>query len=428
MSTEFDWFTGVANLEILCPSGIHSPEGLRPFFRSPNSSAWGTTLPRWLYHETLHFWQLSSSDYLQSLVLDEWQRLLAFERDGVPPPLSAKRQNFGKVVADEPFSVRDLIECTARFWDVHTRSPTQILREEGNDLGGQLRQIDEYREANGYSGAYNQVELDAVMDSGHDREIYAKPYQWMRDRTKFSQAILQLEDWAPTWAVNLLLPVASFLALNTQQPVKAFLTAFEAALSPEIIGVAARLRDPSHIINIDWLNSWPVLASLLTKVLVQSGLPPSLDLSLNVRKLDPHPVYKLLWLRFGALFISLSKNYDYYKDNPREFGQLKWSDQMMTLREAKLFNMLPMAVFSLPAQPTFRLYLGANFAPPLTRFQDAEIPATLSAFPDLYWTVTGEELSRSVKEVERRFALLHAADCAIKYNLPPNSFAAPNPN
>lgn len=429
MRTEFNWYTGAAYVAAPCPAALHGETGLQPFFEKPNDPGWGTVLPRQLYHESLHFWQLASSRYLQTVVVAEWERLLAFERDGAVPPRSNQRKTFGRIAADEPFSVRDLVECLARYWDVHTRSPTRIIREEGNSLEGRLQEIDAIRPQHGYAS----LEFDTVMQTGPDCEVYAKPYRWMLERARAKPAVQALPgpvEETASWSVNLLLPVASFLALNTDAPVAAFVAGFERGLSQDVLGEAAARRNPLKVINLDWLEFWSVLAKGLSKTLKRIDLPAWLAPWVGFGVLEnkaflDHPVYRHLRARMTSLDEAL--------DSLREKQRVRYIfnplpdaaqdiDGAMALREALVTQPDRWPVFSLPGQPTFRSILGGMFAPPLVRFDDRDLVATASAFPDWPWPIDATALTAAVNEAEARFAALKAAETAVRLGLPPNAF------
>jgi len=430
MRTEFNWYTGAAHIAVPCPDALHGDSGLQPFFQKPNDPAWGVELPRQLYHESLHFWQLVSSRHLQLIVAAEWERLQKFERDGTVPPRSELRKSFGRTAADEPFSIRELVECLARFWDVHTRSPARLIREEGSDLNGRLQEIDEIRPR----GAYASLEFDTVMLTGPDCEIYAMPYRWMLERARAAPAVHALPgnvEESASWSVNLLLPVAGFLALNTDAPVAAFVAAFERGLKEDVLGEAAARRNPHKIINLDWLDFWGVLAMGLSKSLDRIGLSTWLAAWVGFGVLGSeafldHPVYRHLRARMKSLDEALDRVRNNvlmrYLFNAPPDTDLD-IDRAMALREAHVTGPDRWPVFSLPGQPNFRGLLGGMFAPPLVRFDDRDLAATASAFDDWPWPLDATALGAAVDEAEARFAALEAAETAIRLGLPANAFA-----
>ena len=63
-------------------------------------------------------------------IAEEWLRLRAFEEDGVIKPKGRISSHYYEKIGEGKFSASELAECWARYWDVHTRSPAQIIREE----------------------------------------------------------------------------------------------------------------------------------------------------------------------------------------------------------------------------------------------------------------------------------------------------------
>jgi hypothetical protein len=422
----FNWFTGVATVNAPCPEAFRGPGGLKPFFVDPNDPVWGTTIPRVLYHETLHVWQFASSQYLRDMVAEEWGRVVALERDGVAPPPGPLRQGFGRPADGQAYSVRDIVECLARFWDVHTRSPMRLMAEEGQDLGELGLAISKQRAAEGHN-FYSGVEFDAVMMEGRDREIYARPYLFLReqclrwlhanDRTgsTASEAIAG-------WAANLILPLAGFLALNTSHPVTAFDIAVRALLAPEAIGVAFEKRNPWRSINLDWLQFWSVLTGGIARRLTREGLPPRHRQVLENHGLTDHPVWCHLPARFDALLKSL--RFD------AMFGPGPEADAPPVLAEARRLEREishddPWCLFGLPGHPSFRLHLSVAVPAPMQRFDDGEIAATASAADYAPWPVEASQLAAQVAAAEARHGALRDWDAAYRLGLPPGAFAKP---
>ena len=125
MDAHFEYLTGVINVPATAPAKLVD-DGLDQFYLEPNDEEWGASLCRVLYHESIHFWQLFSSAYVANIVDHDWIRLQHFRDTGQVQPLGERAQEYG--VRDEgmPFSPRELLECWARYWDVHSRSPAAI--------------------------------------------------------------------------------------------------------------------------------------------------------------------------------------------------------------------------------------------------------------------------------------------------------------
>ncbi len=425
MSNQFNWCVGTAEIVGPCPPDLDATKGLVDFYRAPNDERWGPHLPRHLYHESLHFWQLVSSRFLQLLVIDEWERLRAFEERSEIVPSTRWQDTFGRALPGEPFSARDLVECLARFWDVHTRSPLRIIREEEDALGVNLAPIDAVRPGD----AYSSTEFDAVMLRGPDCEVYAKPYRWMLDKAKAAPAVKDLGgkvEESASWAVGLLLPIAGFLSLNTDTPVPAFRIAFERGLEPDAVGIAARRRDPRHAIQLDWLDFFEVLSNGLFKTLKAQDHYVWISKWVGFGALEnpaflDHPVYRHLRSRMEALDEAIQHQRMRHMLNPPRDDPDN-IDQALLFRELRVTLSDHWPVFAFPAEPNFRELLGAMFAPPVVRFGDVELAATSSAPEDWPWPVGQNALIEAVADADRRLEALHRAETAVKFGLPPDAF------
>jgi hypothetical protein len=419
--TTFNWFTGVASIAAQCPPGLRGKDGLRPFYANPNNDHWGSDVPRWLYHESLHYWQLVSSSYLQKLVAAEWARVLAFEADGKPPPSSPMRTTYARPAPGEPFSVRELVECLARFWDVLTRGAHRLMKEEGDTLDGRLQEIEIERRQRGHD-EQSQWEFDAIMSGGRDRGIYGAPYVWMKEQAQSSSRLSVLGKGAESWAVTLFLPIAGRLALNTESPIGSFITAFNRVLATDVLDEALRRRDPDRSVHIDWLSQWNDLEMTMYRALDLDGLFPVGETTVDV--LSDHPVYRYLRNRVEAIEASIGTLFLEFQSGRIPHRSLTWAQARNLPYEVRLAVDSPWAVLALPGQPAFRWFIGGVLAPPLTRFLDAEVLATRSAFPTRPWPITAEELAVAVFECEARHGALHRAEAALKFGLPQDAFAA----
>jgi hypothetical protein len=423
----FGWFTGIADIAAPCPPALAAEGGLARFFSGPNHEDFGATLPRLLMHEALHAFQLVASRWLQRMVAEEWERVLAFERDGTAPPIGPLRHGFGRATSGAPFTVRDLVECLARFWDVHSRGPAQMLKEEGNTLGGLVALIDAERARRGDSG-YSQIEFDAVMTAGRDAAVYAAPYRWMLDcaqRSEFLRAITaekpeQLPK-AASFAVALTFPMAGFIALNTEDPVAAFLRMFERSLDADVLHGAFAQRNPWGSINLDWLTCWPVLVEGYARILRREGLAPAAGIGPIGREgWDAHPVWRHVAARFDALKRGLFAMLMTEDPPGFEIGR-PWRAAERTA-EAGLFERSAFAVCGLPGHPDFRLQLAAAFLPPLIRLTDRSLSGGECAAGFAPWPEPAEALVAAATAAERRHARLRAADAERQFGLPPGSF------
>ena len=417
MSTSFNWFTGVANINLPCPRELRGGPGLLAFYAAPNNDAWGPDLPRWLYHESLHFWQLVSSSHLQQLVASEWDRVLAFEANGVPPPASPIRTSYARRGAGEPFSVRELVECLARFWDVMTRGSHRLIREEGDTLQGRLAEIERERQQRG-NDEQSQWEFDAFMSGGRDQGSYGAPYVWMRERARSSSLIAGVGDVAAIWAVMLFLPIAGRLALNTASPVASFIAAFDAALKPVALQKTMDRRNQQLSIHREWLGQWNAVETTMCDALGLDGVPIG-ETKLGV--LSKHPVYRHLGNRAESMGMSIGSFANEYRAG--RMGPLTPVQAANLPHEVYLALDCPWAVLALPGQPAYRWLIGGVLAPPLTRFLDVDLPATGQVFPTLPWPIPESELVAAVHDCETRHGALQRAEAALKFGLPQGAFA-----
>lgn len=83
---------------------------------------------RTLVHESIHFWQQLSHGYLLDLAEEDWRRLLEWEQGGRPGP-GPLRERYRRSEGRHGFSVHDLWECEARFWEVLFVGPRVVLQE-----------------------------------------------------------------------------------------------------------------------------------------------------------------------------------------------------------------------------------------------------------------------------------------------------------
>lgn len=423
----FGWFTGIASIAAPCPPALAQPRGLIRFFSEPNHDGFGTEVPRLLMHECLHAFQLVSSRWLQRMVAEEWDRLLGFERDGTAAPPGPLRHGFGRTAEGQPFAVRDLVECLARFWDVHARGATRMLAEEGNDLDGLMPRLDAERVQRG-DISYFQKEFDAVMTDGRDAAVYAAPYRWMLDRAATTDALHEITAAQPealpgaaSFIANLVMPIAGFVALNTADPVRAFLLLFERSLAVDVLRIVFTRRNRWGSINLDWLAFWPAYAELYGATLRDAGLPPEAGLGpIGQAGWDAHPVWRHIPARFEALKRGLAAMLMTPDPPGFEVGR-PWR---AAEREAQttLLQRHAFAVCGLAAHPDFRLQLGAAFAPPLVRLSDHRLVGGDAAAGFAPWPEPPAVLAAAAEDAERRHAALRAADAARRFGLPAGAF------
>lgn len=416
----FDWLSGVAAIDLPCPPAMLARNGLSRFFNEPNAEDWGSEAPRILMHECLHVWQLVGSRWLLAMVAEEWGRLQDWQPGAPPSSPGPLRQAYGRPDHGQLFSVRDLVECLARFWDVHIRGPQRLLDEEGDDLGGLRAMIAARRDQEGHGG-YASLEFDALMIEGRQHAAYAAPYRWLLDRAKQAPAVANLPlpiDQAASWTANLLLPVAGFVALNAATPIATFVAAVDRLLQPDAVGMAATRRHPLYkAINLDWLIVWPVLLPGVVRALRRSGHAIEIDTAhLNDPGIASHPIWCHLRQRFDSLRRGLAMLLAHQGDE--EEGPM----QVVFQFERQVYGQDPWAVLALPGQPNCRALLGSVFSPPLLQFVDTSLSASETAPWFAAWPLDDAQLRAAVATVDERAVMLRQAMAAARYGLPPNAF------
>src|SRR5215217_1679769 len=107
---------------------VPRPQPDQRYFEDP--AHYGAELSRVVLHEATHYWQQLSSPWLLLLAAEDWERLLRFVQRGSADPAGPFRTEFGRVDPQAAFSVRDLVECTSRYWDVLNVGPHNLIDAE----------------------------------------------------------------------------------------------------------------------------------------------------------------------------------------------------------------------------------------------------------------------------------------------------------
>jgi len=428
MMNGFDWFTGLATIDEPCPHMLAEPLGLRQFYTTPNRPELGNRVPRILMHESLHAFQLAGSHWLQQMVAEEWERLLNYEQTGQVQPPGPLRRQYGHPSEAVQLSVRDLVECLARFWDVHMRGPDRVLAEEPwHDPDGRIaRLLADHRARGGIP--YTDEEYDAAMLAGVGLDTYVRPYLWLLAAAKDSPAVHHLGQHDPsrnakraTWAVNMLLPIVGFIALNTDDPVRAFITGIDTVLGdPRGLFLPTAADNVWSLVGIDLLTVWPPLCERLATTLREQGLPPRASLTGPVQRIGwrEHPVWRFLPERMAAWRQVVS---ELAKEEPDQDPKRPW----LPLERLCLRDVLRHHAFAgcgLMGLPDFRCTLGTAFSPPLLRFSDHQIPATESAAAFAPWSIDDQALIAAVEEAVSRHRRLRNADAAARFGVVHFSF------
>ncbi len=425
----FDWFTGLATVAAKCPKALLQPNGPQRFFESPNHADFGTRVPRVLMHESLHMFQLAGSSWLQRLVAEEWSRVLVLERTGMAPPPGSLRSAFGRPQPGFPFSVRDLVECLARFWDMHMRGPDRVLEEEAfPDPKGTFAALRKARQAKQVI-PYTVLEYNAAMQASALYDSYPRLYLQMFQAALNSPAVKRLGRHDPgrnanraSWAVNVLLPIAGFVALNTSDPVRAFIMCMDKVLGEaEGLRLATAADNVNELIELDQLACWSQLVEPLSLVLSEANLVPRASLTgpMEEEGWREHPVWRHLPRRFEGLCKGLSAMLSQPPGQPDP--QRPWLPLLQSLLRSVLEEHA-FAACGLMGVPAFRLQLGAAFAPPMLCFADAQLCATNFAASIAPWPLTEKELIAAVKDAVHRHRALRNADFAAKFSIQSGTF------
>jgi len=348
----FVWLSGTVTVPAPAPRAWRD-DGLKAFYQDPNNPVWGGSLCRVLYHESIHFWQLLSSAYLANAVQDEWLRLQQFERTGELRPPGELVAQMAVRQPDEPFSAHELMECWARYWDVHTRNPAQIIEEDGI-----VADNDTLRTRHEGIDGYTSEAFDLFMQAGKDAALYAAPYRWMLAECNGNSAL-----------ANTAFPILVFHAFGSPNPVRLLRRSLARALDSKLVwsGMATR----SGNINLDWLNNWSVFAGEAIAPARQDLRMPDFTAGWDVISRGPlgtHPIYGPYGGRVRALLT---------------MARLGVADAVQddSMAAAYAFAVAdlpvhdPRVIFAFPGQPVYRLTLGEHLPPPRVRFDGFTVHA-----------------------------------------------------
>jgi hypothetical protein len=411
VTDSFDYLTGTARIATAAPQDWATAEDI-PFWERPNHPDWGLRLSRVLYHEAIHFWQLLASAYLGNLVADDWRRLLCFEETGELLPKSPRAFTYG-CAGEHPFSPQELVECWARYWDVHTRSPAQIIADE--DLT-----VEDPSALHSSGGYYTDVAFDFFMRNGPDATQYSGPYRWLLDQL----------DGASGYAA-LVFPIIAHAAFGSPRPVVVFCECVKRARN------ATFFKRTTRCINLDWLVYWGTVQDELVAPVLRSLQLPAFTSGFDVitrGSLATHPIfreYRAKWVINGFLQM--------YRPLPDpEIGFLQGEAEALV----SVAQRDPWVVFGLPGQPFYRGALGRLVPPPTVRFANftwhAQRPIMqvmrerelLSQAAQGAHEAGREHASKFVArtyaeaaaDLERRVSRFRGAEKAVELGLPPDAF------
>lgn len=407
LDNQYDYLSGAVTIKADGPEEWRDLPVL-PFWDRPNDPAWGKLLCRVLYHEAVHFWQFLSSPYIASLVSEEWGRMIHLETTGKLAPESEFVRAFSRKV--EPFSPAELVECWARYWDVHTRGPLAIIEEESISVAN--------RDALEFRGFYTDSAYDTVMTNGSSCHLYARPYRWLLDQAEGNSML-----------ANVLFPILTNAAFTTLDPVRFFLGVLETAVgSDEVREVVLSQR--GQAINLSWLKCWDIVArEAIPRFIKHAGddggrLTPFKKAGYQVIEggsLRSHPIFAQYAIKgHGANFMWWFHSvYEPHQPGvPQEY----------TERLRKTARAMPIwAPHGMPGQPWYRSTLGALVPPPVASFQNYTWFApwvlqvgTAGNAPD-YRAENGRTFLHEYKELAPRIQRFRYTQEAVRNGLPPNA-------
>jgi hypothetical protein len=412
-SNAFVWLTGTVTLPVDLPEGLKE-SGLPIFFEKPNDPSWGGALGRVLYHESIHFWQLLSSGYLANALAGEWVNLEMYERSGRISP-SDPSLPLDRTRESDPFSVRELVECWARYWDVHTRSPATLIDEDHLDLADDRAST---TTVDGLDG-YTSCAFDLFMQEGKDAKYYARPYRWALAECDNDSAF-----------TNIVFPILVFNAMGSRDPITLFVRSLQMAKCSSVLREGRRHRTGN--INVDWLN-WrsAVEAEAVSGARRELGLPaftPGWDVIAR-GPLARHPILAPYVQRTRAFFrwaqtVSPAVTPKGSMDSLWQFIAV---DQMIRH---------PLVAFMFPGDPHYRKELGRWLLPPRVSFRDITLheetfvgATTMQKLAML----KGEQptfdatFEQAYVDLDARVRRFRAAEYAVSLGLPADSFERRSP-
>jgi hypothetical protein len=312
---------------------------------------------------------------------------------GEVTPSSQMAQDHFRRLDDDPFSALELMECWARNWDVHTRSPVRIIEEEGIEVPvpAALTHTDEDM---GHE-AYTNVAFDTVMREGPYCESYAEPYRWMLDRTGGHSAF-----------VAVVFPALCHNAFGSPQPVRAFVEAFDRAWNDDWL--RGEMGERKGSVNVEWFYYWGVLAEKVFKPVADELGLPNYTSGFDViarGALTDHPVYREYPALLGGMMAQVMAFLAQDMDEQDPFLGL----------EMKMASLGPGVVLGLPGQPSYRFLLGRHMRPPEVIFGNGVSHHGLPGGGEATFV-------RSSKEVGRRVGRFRAAEKAVELGLPADHF------
>lgn len=403
----FDYLTGTVHIRRIAPIEWKN-KCVLPFWINPNNPKWGDYLCRVLYHESSHFWQFLISTYLVSLIDELWEKFLHFENTGEINLDNNLMKNYFHTNNNEMFSPKELVECWARFWDVHTRGPHRIIEDDNISFSGV-----EYK-------MYSSNIYDSAMLNGPHSNLYKRPFKWLLQKVSNNSLLAQL-----------IFPFITNAAFTTLDPVNFF-----CKITDFIIN-SGKIRDfidkfRSAPINSTWIACWGFLFNEVFVPFIQTldsndnKLIPYEKIGLDIihdGKLKTHPIYNLYLKKctrgnFRMWFT--------------QYKAIPYSNKEYDIIYAQIINQLSkknpfFAPFIMPGQPFYRSTLGTLIPPPKIQFENYSWFAPQILEVPLYEGLDfraedGKTFEFESESLELRINQYYSAIEAVSLGLDPNAF------
>ena len=414
----FYYLTGSISISAEAPKSFEY-HGLDEFYRNPNYPEWAGKVCRLLIHESIHFWQFFSSGYLANLLADDWLRVKKFNDEKIVAATAGNVEKHFKKENGYPFSASELTECWARYWDVHTRNPREILQED-EVLSGkpEIHKLLNSAIDINYPQRYSMALFDTFMSEGKDCKSYAEPYRWMLTASTSGSRF-----------VNTIFPPLIHGAFGSPYPVQLFCEAFY------VIETSKQLKRDmlAHMnanIHFNWFHNWQVVINIINQVVLKMKMPQYTS-GLQVIERGPlktHPIYQMYSGRIRKLFTALTL----FSFEAKPIKEIKISEEDSA--EAVEFMERDMCskfggwiAFGLPGQPNYRGFLGLHIPPPCIHFSNMTYYAHETS--QIYHTdnkheefATEEEFKYVISELNEKVRRFNNAKKAKELGLPLDRF------
>jgi hypothetical protein len=403
---QYDYLSGIVTIKCDGPFDWKD-NAVLPFWVAPNDERWGKQLSRVLYHESLHFWQFLSSPYLIRIVGRLWNQLLHYEATGELSLEDSLWQD-QETRSSKAFSNYELVESWARYWDVHTRNPIEIISEEAIEANG--ASLD-------HKGYYSYQAYDIVMTKGPNCQLYARPYRWLL-ATCDGNSLL----------ANVLFPLITNAAFSTLNPAGFFHEAIEIALKSRKIRDGIR-EYADKAINLTWLKSWDtVLTEAVAPFVEQQDetLVPFQKAgyqAIEDGSLSSHPIFRQYVRKADGSNFKLWFQYFHDTSGDETPSFLEYSEWINHVAK----KMPIYGVYGMPGQPFYRSTLGTLVPPPRIEFGNYSWNAPRILQIDIsgnnrHRAQDEETFEQDYGEMIPRIKRFRYALEAVKLGLPPTAF------